>query len=196
MLPIGVEPLVLADGTKINPLDGEVIAPQAEPFVEVPNTEQVQREIVAARCRINDLPVPTGQMNSISVILCYTLFGVADSDIAAILSIGADQVARIKETDSYAKIKNTIVETIIKSDMEGVRGLFVQNSRVAASKMFTLMDSENENTQLSAVKDVLDRSGQRPVDVVEHRHRIEGGLTIEYIDKSKDEVPILDITPE
>jgi hypothetical protein len=48
---------------------------------------------------------------------------------------------------------------------------------------------------MTAAKDVLDRAGQRPVDIIEHRHKMEGGLTIEYVDK-KDDIPTIDITPD
>jgi hypothetical protein len=50
-------------------------------------------------------------------------------------------------------------------------------------------------TKMTAAKDVLDRAGQRPVDIIEHRHKMEGGLTIEYVDK-KDDIPTIDITPD
>ena len=49
-------------------------------------------------------------------------------------------------------------------------------------------------TRMAAAKDVLDRAGHRPADVIEHKHSLEGGLTIEYIDH-KDEIPTIDITP-
>ena len=70
--------------------------------------------------------------------------------------------------------------------------MFVQKSQKAAQTMFNLLDSENEATRGSAAKDVLDRAGQRPVDVVEHRHKMEGGLTIEYVEKKKD-IPTIEV---
>ena len=54
------------------------------------------------------------------------------------------------------------------------------------------MDSDNETTRMSAAKDVLDRAGQRPADVIEHKHKMEGGLTIEYVEK-KDDIPTINI---
>jgi hypothetical protein len=45
-----------------------------------------------------------------------------------------------------------------------------------------------------AAKDFLDRAGHRPADIVEHRHRMDGGLTIEIIRKDKDDVaPMIDM---
>ena len=193
MLVQGTEPLILADGTAISPINGATIID--EPLVEVPNTQEIKREITAARMRISDLPVPAQQMTTLSVIISYTLFGVTDEDISTLLSIPLNNIKNIKLSDSYRNLSETLVSNIVKSDLSNVRGMFVDKSRTAAGKMFELLDSESEATRMVAAKDVLDRAGQRPVDVVEHRHRMEGGLTIEYVEK-KDDIPIIDITPE
>ena len=85
MLPQGTEPLVLADGSKINPVNGSII--QEQVLIEVPNTEEIKREIIASKKRISDLPVPTAQMNTLSVIISYTLFGISDVDISNTLHL-------------------------------------------------------------------------------------------------------------
>lgn len=190
MLVQGTEPLVLADGTKIDPENGEAIQ---EPYlVSVPNTEELKREVVAARKRINDLPVPPEQMNTLSVIISYSLFGIADEDISNTLLIPLDQLQTIKASDAYTGLHATFLKNIVESDLSDVRGMFVQKSRTAANTMFDLLSSNNEATRGSAAKDILDRAGQRPVDVVEHRHKMEGGLTIEYVEK-KDDIPTIDV---
>jgi len=186
----GTEPLVLADGTKINPVDGHVVTDEI--LVEVPNTEEIKREIVASRKRISDLPVPPSQMNTISVIISYSLFGITDEDISNTLLIPLKQLQEIKASDAYSGLQQQLLKNIIESDMSDVRGLFVQKSRKAANTMFDLLDSDSESTRGVAAKDVLDRAGQRPVDVVEHRHKMEGGLTIEYVEK-KDDIPTIDV---
>ena len=193
MLPQGTEPLVLADGTKINPIDGAIVTDEI--LVEVPNTEQIKREIVSARKRISDLPVPPNQMNTLSVIISYTLFGINDDDISHTLNIPYEQLIQIKSSDSYTDLQTQFLKNIVESDLADVRSLFVQKSRTAADRVFSLMDSESEVTRMVAAKDVLDRAGQRPVDVVDHRHKMEGGLTIEYVEK-KDDLPTIDITPQ
>jgi hypothetical protein len=50
MLPQGTEPLILADGTKVNPINGTVV--EDDFLVEVPTAVDAQREIVSARLRI------------------------------------------------------------------------------------------------------------------------------------------------
>ena len=190
MLPVGTEPLVLADGTKIDPISGGVV--QEETFVEVPNTAEIKREITASRKRIADLPVPPQQMNTLSVIISYSIFGINDGDISNVLAIPLAQLVAIKSSDAYKDLQSSLLANIIESDQLDVRGLFVQKSRRAADKVFSLLESESEATRMVAAKDVLDRAGQRPADVVEHRHRMEGGLTIKYVEE-KDDIPTIDM---
>jgi hypothetical protein len=190
MLVQGTEPLVLADGTKIDPENGCPVV--EEVLVEVPNMTEIKREIVASRKRISDLPVPPNQMNTLSVIISYTLFGITDEDISNTLLIPLDQLQTIKSSDPYINLQDQFLKNIVESDLSDVRGMFVQKSRGAANVMFQLMESNNEATRGSAAKDVLDRAGQRPIDVIEHRHKMEGGLTIEYVEK-KDDIPKVDM---
>jgi hypothetical protein len=195
MLPQGTEPLVLADGTKISPIDGTIVTDDI--VVEVPNTRQLQKEVTAARMRIADLPVPPNQMNTLSVILSYSLQGINDLDIATILHMDLDALTNIKQSDPYRELQTTIIKNITASDLSDVRSMFVQQSHTAAQVMFDVVGNPDVgvNTKMVAAKDILDRAGQRPVDVVEHRHKMEGGLTIEYVEK-KDDIPTIDITPE
>jgi hypothetical protein len=190
-LPLGTEPLILADGTKIDPIDGTVMS---ETLVKVPNTQEIKREITAARKRVSDLPLPPEQMNTLSVILTYSLQGITDFDIAQVLSLTEDQVITIKATDAYNELQSNIVTAITESDLSDVRSLFVQKSRAAANVMFDVLENDDVGvtTKMVAAKDVLDRAGQRPVDVIEHRHKMEGGLTIEYVEK-KDDIPTIDM---
>jgi hypothetical protein len=46
---------------------------------------------------------------------------------------------------------------------------------------------------MSAARDILDRSGHRPADVVEHRHRMDGGLVIEVVRRDAVSVPTIDM---
>ena len=194
-LVAGSEPLILADGTRIDPMNGSVVLDEI--LVEVPNTETIKQEIVAARKRINDLPVPPKQMNTLSVIISYSLFGLNDNDISHILSISKTELETIKTSDVYVELRKTLVQNILASDATDVRGLFVQHSQAAAGVMFNAMidQANGVGTRMAAAKDVLDRAGHRPADVIEHKHSLEGGLTIEYID-NKHEIPVIDVTPK
>ena len=197
-LPIGTEPLVLADGTKINPLTGAALVDDSDQLVEVPNTSDIQREIVASRKRITDLPVPPDQMNTLSVILCYAMFGISDTDIANIVNLPIEQIQSIKMTKGYSELQNSLVESITNSDIMSVRDMFVDQSKSAADVVINTMNNKEVgiNTRMMAANNILDRAGHRPADIVEHRHKVEGGLKIEYIKREDQNIPTIDLVPE
>jgi hypothetical protein len=194
MLATGFENLTLADGTVINPDNGAIVR-DTPVTVEVPNNTEIQRELVIARTRIAELPAPSEQMNTISVILCYSMYGVSNDDIATLTKLPLESVQHVKMSEVYEEVQAEFVKNIVASDKSEVRDMFVEQSRHAASKMTEHMNSDSETISMSAAKDILDRAGQRPVDVVEHRHQIEGGLTIQY-KKQEQDFPTIDVTPD
>lgn len=192
-LPDAGEPLKLADGSLVYP-NGKVVRPKAT-LVEVPTAEEAKRTVVAARRRIADLPAVPKAMNAISVVLCYTLFGLADEDIAIASGLSIDQIGQIKMLDAYETLQQELLQQIMQSDISDVRSMFVEHSKTAAKKIIEIARSDEGALALSAAKDILDRAGHRPADVVEHRHKMEGGLTITVVKKDND-APTIDLTPE
>jgi len=195
-LATGVEPLTLADGTVINPANGAVVVDDSEDLIEVPSMRQMQREYVMTRRRIRDLPVPPNKLNTISMVLCYSLLGINDEDIAAVLNLEEAQVGRMRISDTFREIREEVVHSIIENDAESVRSMISQAGTLAATRVVEGLNSPNEVTRISSAKDLLDRGGHRPADVIEHKHKIEGGLKIEYVTKEENDIPIIDITPK
>tara|TARA_Y100000310_G_scaffold283720_1_gene305929 strand:- start:8605 stop:9222 length:618 start_codon:yes stop_codon:yes gene_type:complete len=195
----GTEPLTLADGTVIDPVDGTPVIDRDDELVEVPTVTQIQRDYVVAARRLSDLPVAPHKLNTISMILTYSLLGISDADIGITLGLEEAQVGRIRMSDPFAEIRDEVIHNIVESDSEAVRGMISQGAMLAATRMLGALNSPNEATQVHASKDILDRAGHRAADIVEHRHNIEGGLRIEYVTKDDNAIPdtpVIDITPE
>jgi len=194
-LPAANDPLELADGTRIDPLTGKVIK-NVLGMIEVPTHSEAQRIVTQTRRNVNELPELPEKMNTISVIVAYALFGLTDSDIAIATSLPIEQVRNIKGLEAYDEMYDTITRDIIEADSDDVRNRFKQHSRQAQDKVLDLLDSENEGIVLRAADGILDRAGHRPVDVVEHNHKIEGGLHIEITKRDPSKVtPLINITP-
>lgn len=188
-LPEVGEPLVLADGTRINPLDGSVISPVSTAMTEVPTDREAVAMIVKVRRRIGDLPMPPNQMNIVSLILSYSLMGLTDDDIATCIGIPVNRVSAIKLVEAYSDLQATLVKQLMLVDHDNVRTLISQSAISAAKKVTHIMENaKSDDLQLAAAKDILDRDGHRPADIVEHRHTIEGGLQIEYVDRKATNV--------
>jgi hypothetical protein len=193
-LPSNDEPLVLADGTKIDPTTGEAYREQRSQYVEVPSNSHAQRTQTRYRKRLADLPAPPKQMNAVGAVIFYRLVGLEDDEIAYATGMTEEQVGKLSMSDIFKEVKDEIVKSILEQDADDVRNLFMQNNKKMANRLFELAESDDEKVALNAVNSALDRGGQRPADIVEHRHSVEGGLTIEYIDRGKnDDTPTLDV---
>jgi len=159
-------------------------------MVEIPTNRDAQRMIAQTRRRIADLPDVPRTMNAISVVLSYTLFGLDDSEISVAIGLSEQQVGNIKMTDAYASMHSAMVTSIMEAEMNDVRDLFRQHSRTAANVLVDGLHNGNRGDRMLAAKDFLDRAGHRPVDVVEHRMRVEGGLVIEVIKRDDTQQPV------
>jgi len=186
------EPLRLADGSFVFP-GGRITRGEAEAYVEIPTHREAQRVITATRRKVSDLPEVPKTMNAIGAVLSYTLFGLDDEEIAIATGFTIDQIGRIKVSDPYGSMHEAIVRTILDSETNVVRELLAKNARSAAEVMVDSLQAGSRKDRMDAAKDILDRSGHRPADVVEHRHRVDGGLVIEYVKRGEEKVPTIDM---
>lgn len=194
-LPDADEPLVLADGSKIDPATGKVIRNAASQFLAVPSPSDAQRLVVRAKKSISDLPLPPQQLSGVGLVAFYTLFGLSDMDIALALDshVTLEQIGNIKESDAYIDFMSTAKSNILNTETEAVREVFATHAKAAATKIVELADSENDVLSFKASQDILDRAGHRPVDVVEHRHSMEDSLNIVIIKRDETtKLPVVD----
>jgi hypothetical protein len=188
--------ITLADGTMVYK-DGRIVAVK-EPDVEDEYEEEASttlnpaRLVIPTQKKLRDLPENTRTMNGISAVLCYSLFGLSDDDIAEAIGSTPDRVEGIKKLPSYTTMRNDVITNVINAEQADVRELFVKHSRRAVGVVVDAMNAKKTADKLKAAGDILDRSGFRPADVVEHRHRLEGGLTIEVVRKD-GALPLIDI---
>lgn len=185
------EPLKLADGSLVFP-GGRVVNGHQE-FVEVPTFHDAQRMVTATRRKVADLPELPKTMNAVGAVLSYTLFGLDDDEIALATGFTVDQVGRIKVSDPYTQMHDAVVRSVLDSETDLVRDLLAKNAKNAANVMVDALQSGARSDRMAAAKDILDRSGHRPADVVEHRHRVDGGLVIEYVKRGDRDLPTIDI---
>lgn len=186
-----LEPLVLADGTKIDPNSGKVLREQK--FVEIPSASQAQELVARTKKSIAELPVPTKQMSGLGLVLFYSMWGLSNQEIAIALGLTIDQVLHIKKLPQYTQISEDIKKTVLEHEANDVKAFFQQRAMGAAKKIVTLAEEEDGVLGFKASQDILDRAGFRPADIVEHNHNLSGGLRIEVINKSAENtIPTID----
>lgn len=198
-LPMSDEPLLLADGTKIDPTTGKVIRENTSKYIPVPSNSEAQRIVARTRRTIAELPVPPKQMSAVALVAFYTLYGLNDTDICIAVDnrLTVDQIKNIREQEAYTEFLTTAKANLLHTDTVTVREMFEEKAVSAAQKIADLVDSDAEVLAFKAAQDVLDRAGHRPADIVEHRHKMEGALQIVVTkrDEAKDAIPVIDVTP-
>lgn len=186
--------LVLADGTKIDKTTGSVIKDEQE-IPELLDTDNQaacgddvdKDEIVAIKQRIpinrylNDLPGDTNGTRAIAVIAGLTLFGLSNREISIVCSTDVDKVGAIKQSERYEDFTTGIIDNVMRAQSDNVRAMFVNNAKGAAENLISGLKSKIPEVRYASSKEVLDRGGFRPVDVVEHRIRHENELKIVHI---------------
>lgn len=189
--------ITLADGTRISTATGRPLGrPQSE---FVPTHSEAVQELTRVRKRLADLPVAPKNMHPIALVVAYYLFGLEDFEIAIATGLTENQISNMRMTEAFQSMHDTLIRNLLEAQTNSVRDYIDRHAHNAAERMIELMRSESEQVSLTASKDVLDRSGHRPVDVVEHKHTVEGGLRIEYVRRaSYEDLPTIDgiIVPE
>jgi hypothetical protein len=128
-------------------------------------------------------------MNTVGVVLSYTLFGLDDVEIALATGMSVEQVNRVKELEGYSMMHENVIGSILEAEAENVRDIFKQHARTAANVLIDGLHNGSRGDKMFAAKDFLDRAGHRPADIVEHRHKMEGGLVIEVVRKDNANLP-------
>lgn len=178
--------LVLADGTKIDKSSGNVIR-ETEETPELLESSESAEEVEEIRQRLpvnrylNDLPGDVNSTRAVAIITSLTLFGLSDRDIAYICNTDGDKIDAIKKSQRYEDFSSGVIENIMRAQGDNVRSMFVNNAKNAAEHIIAGLKSKNPEIRHAASKEVLDRGGFRPADVIEHRIRHENELKIVHI---------------
>jgi len=189
-LPEHNEPLRLADGRLVYP--GGNIADPGAPARD--GSDIAVGKPVVVRRKLADLPVSPRQMTAIGAVLSYVLFGLEEEDVASATGLSLAQVVAIRNSDPYRQLYEAAARTVLDGETDVVRELLAKNARRAANVMVDNLDAANRQDRMAAARDILDRSGHRPSDVVEHRHRMDGGLVIEIVKRDTSErMPTIDM---
>jgi hypothetical protein len=192
-LPAANEPLRLADGRIVHPGGDITTDPSKLGLVEIPTHQEAQRIITQTRRKLTDLPAMPKQMNAIGAVLSYVLFGLDDEEIAISTSLTVEQVQAIKDADPFRQLYDVVAQTVLEQQAETVRDVFAKNAKNAANTMVEALQAGTRTDRMAAARDILDRSGHRPADVIEHRHRMDGGLVIEIVKRDEHKVPTIDM---
>lgn len=183
-----MDTIQLADGRVIDLTGKEVGLAKAAPRP----LEKITTNRVAA-----DLPLPAKQMLPLAVVAAYHIWGLRPGDIAEQLGTEPDRVETILNDDVFKNFLQQLIRSVLDSELDDLRDQIAAKARAAIEKVTELLEEDGDpKTVLNAAKDILDRAQLRPVDVVEHRHKMEGSLKIVYEKRGARDTPLTDVTFE
>lgn len=200
------KPLVLRNGSKVLPTSDDVGSKviTADEIEEHEEQQKVQAEIQelierpltneftdSVKRTLADVPVDFNHMNVVMLVVSYTMWGLDEFAISNLMRVNSSTVSQIKQTDLYTKIRDELVEALHFAEEASVHGYIQAKALAAAQVMVKSLTSKKEDVRINAAKDILDRSGYRPVDRVEHTHRFEDELRIRYV--SDPHIPTIEL---
>jgi hypothetical protein len=181
------------------PLDSgeQPVAPPGRRIVAIPSSTEAIAIIEGTRRKLSDLPIAPKHLNPIACICLYTMYGLDLQEIAVATGLPIDQITAIRMSNEYTIMQRAVIDSVLEAETGAVKDYIKKATFKAAQKVERQIDHINEDVAFRAAKDVLDRAGLRPADVVEHRGRMDMGLVIEVVDRKQDrDRPVIDITPE
>lgn len=204
--------LPLANGLVIDTKTGQAMLPTTSPEAvidqQTKRTKQKPEEAtVRGRDRNNrvvrrglvDLPADSKAITTTGVVWLYFTLGINDAEIAEATGLKLSQVDMIKGIQLFQQL-----DTLIRSNLSAMQADDVQK-RIdnMASKMLDGIEDilENEETRPATrakiLTNMLDRGGFSAKQITEHRHSLEGGLTIRHIREvaQPKNMPTIDVTP-
>lgn len=202
------EPITLPDGSIVLPeadaTGSKVIS--AEVLQERQALAEVEQELMdelddpfengaSVRRTLADLPVPFKQMNVTLLCVAYNVWGLEDHAIARILDTNEYNVRAIIESDVGVRLRNELIESMRHAEAATVHGYLSRKAHAAARTIVASMKSTSADVRMSAAKDILDRTGFRPADRVEHVHKFEDELRIRYV-QDDAHIPTIDLEVE
>lgn len=138
-----------------------------------------------------DVQVDFNHMNVIMLTLSYSVWGLDTFAIARLLKVEDHVIDDIMSTDLFTRTKGELIEALHHAEASTVHGFIQAKALTAAHAIALSLTSRKEENRLAAAKDILDRSGFRPADRVEHTHRFDDELRIRYVSDPK--IPTLDL---
>lgn len=189
--------LPLANGIIIDTETGQAIGPSIAAEKAERVTRREPRSHVAGRDRVNrgirigiaELPAEPRALTTIGVVWMYYTLGLSDYDISTATGLTVAQVESIKGLSMFDTLQNTLTANMTKLGEDDIHQRIASLAPRALNELEDILDDTDvdANTKVRVADSILDRAGYAPKQMVEHKHKHEGGLIIKYVeDKTMD----------
>lgn len=209
---ISVHLFRLADGTLIDPLTRQPVAPHVPgPVDDERNLSGVEGDGVGfvdaqtdntiaplERRSILDLTLNAQQMAVINNVLVYTMWGLPDDEIAIQCGCTLQEVHTVRDLQEYNQMRDALIGGIRASYTSSAHGVISKSAVAAAQAVVHTLRNGSSRMKFDAARDILDRSGHRPADHAGISINLNKGtddqLVIRVVrEQDRPHIPTLDI---
>jgi hypothetical protein len=179
----------LPDGTKISPrMDGPPDVKSKEEQDIEEELDDVLEDPFASRGTafirtLADIKAEYSEFKTVMLVLSINMWGLDVYGIARVLNRDVTEIQSVMDTALFGQLRKEIVEAIRYAETGSIMGYLESKSYGAAVVIAKGMKSKSEDTRITSAKDILDRTGFRPVDRTEHVHRFEDDMRIVYVEE-------------
>src|SRR5262245_28529071 len=130
-----------------------------------------------------DLPAEPRAVTTAGVVWLYYTLGIVDAEIAEATGLKLQQVEMIKRMQLFEQLDALLKEGLARMAHEDVQQRIDNLTGSALDGLEDLLEDEDTKpaTRARILMNMLDRGGFAPKQVLEHKHSLEGGLTIRHI---------------
>jgi hypothetical protein len=126
-----------------------------------------------------DLPVTDAKnIKATMLVLSLTVWGLNTHAIARFLELEPEAIEYIQNSDMFVKFREEMFEAIRFAEESTIHGYLASKARDAAVIIGAQLKSPDQDRAIKVAQDILDRTGFRPADRVEHAHTFEDELRI------------------
>ena len=204
--------LPLANGIVIDTATGQALRPTTEPDAVIDKQTRKHKQppsdaAIAGRDRNNrvirrglvDLPADVKAITSVGVVWLYYTLGINDAEIAEATGMKLSQVDMIKGLQLFTQVDRLLKENLAALTHEDVQARINAMSSSALDGLEDVLADEDTKpaTRSRIYMNMLDRGGFSPKQVMEHKHSLDGALTIRHVrDVAQPKnLPTIDVTP-
>ena len=188
--------LPLANGLIIDTRTGQAIVPTTSPEAVIQQqTARTKQSPEAATMRgrdrnnrpvrrgLVDLPADSKAVTTAGVVWLYFTLGINDAEIAEATGLKLSQVDMIKGLQLFQQLDMLLKDNLAAMEADDVQKRIDRMSGKALDGLEDILqdDETKPATKSRIYMNMLDRGGFSPKQVMEHRHTLDGGLTIRHI---------------
>jgi len=185
--------LPLANGLIIDTATGQAMVPSTSPEAVI--AQQAKEQKIAkprtiakdsnhpVRRGLVDLPADHRAVTTVGIVWLYHTMGVTDAETAEATGLRISQVEMMKQMQLFMQLDDLVKSNLailahsdVQKRIDGAAG----DALDALEDMLSDADVKPA-TRARILMNMLDRGGFAPKQILEHKHSLEGGLTIRHI---------------